>query len=416
MPMDATPVVRIRATNRLSAVKVAKLKAPGLYEDGGGLRLVITDKSVKRWMLRITINGRRAERGLGVWPAVSLDEARRRALELRAAAIDGRDLNSELRHGSRLKGVTFEAAFSAFFEIRRQNLSNGKHVAQWETTLQTYVFPTIGRRPVADVTAAEVIAILKPIWFAKPETASRVLQRIKAVFDSAIVRGTRERANPCVGVVNEFGTGHRKVKHHPALPWQEVPTFIRFLRRHDCHPTTALALEFLILTAARSGEVRGAPWSEVNLEEKTWTIPGTDPVTGRRMKGGETHVVPLSPRALAILQEARELHDGELIFPGTKGPPVSDSTLSKLMRDANFSGTPHGFRSSFKDWCAEIGVRDEVSEAALAHTDTNRVRAAYRRTRFFEERKTVMQSWSDFVCESHATASTPVSGGRVVSQ
>jgi integrase len=400
LPLDLAPAVRIRATSRLSAIKVAKLRDPGLYEDGGGLRLVITDKGVKRWTLRITINGRRVERGLGVWPEVSLEDARRKALDMRAAAKEGRDLKSEMHLGSRLKGVTFETAFNTFFEIRRQKLSNGKHVAQWETTMTTYVFPTIGRRPVADVTAAEVIAILKPIWFTKPETASRVLQRVRAVFDSAILRGTRERANPCVGVVNELGTGHRKVQHHPALPWRQVPAFVRFLRQHSCNPTTALALEFLILTASRSGEIRGAVWTEVNLELKTWTIPGHDPATGRRMKGGETHVVPLSSRALAILQLASRHNEGQLIFPGNKAQPLSDSTLSKLMRDAKIAGTPHGFRSAFKDWAAEAGVRDEVSEAALAHADSNEVRAAYRRTRYLEERTGVMQSWADFVCNS----------------
>ena len=263
--------------------------------------------------------------------------------------------------------------------------------------MQTFVFPLIGRRPVAEVAPSEVLSILQPIWFTKPETASRVLQRIRAVFDSAILRGTRERANPCIGITAELGTGHRKVAHHSALHWKEVPQFIHSLKTRSASAATLLALEFLVLTAARSGEVRGALWKEIDLDRRLWTIPGFDPATGRRMKGGETHVVPLSGRVLALRKRARTLQAGEIVFPGTKGQALSDSTLSKLMREMNVPGTPHGFRSAFKDWAAENGVRDEVSEAALAHTDSNRVRAAYRRTRFLDERIRVMQDWSNFV-------------------
>lgn len=405
MPLDPPPVPRLRSSSRLSALKVAKLKEPGLYEDGAGLRLVVTDKGTKRWALRLTIDGRRVERGLGVWPDVGLDDARRKASQLRAGAKEGRDLKTEARTSRQHKAVTFKAAFETFFEIRRQKLSNGKHIKQWETTMQTYVFPVIGKRPVSEIGATEVLAVLQPIWFSKPETASRVLQRVKAVFDSAILRGTRERANPCIGIVGELGTDHRKVAHHPALPWPQVPTFVRLIRERTARASTRLAFEFLILTAARSGDVRGALWSEIDFERRLWTIPGNDPVTGRRMKTGEPHVVPLSDRAFDILQEARELDTGQLVFPGIQKQPLSDNTLSKLMRDAGIAATPHGFRSTFKDWAAETGVRDEVSEAALAHADPNKVRAAYRRTRFLEERVGLMQRWADHISSrgtSHA--------------
>ncbi len=407
---------RVRAAHRLSAIKVSKIKTPGLYEDGAGLRLVVTDHGTKRWALRLTINGRRVERGLGVYPDVGLDDARRKAIELRGGAVDGRDIRAEQKLRRRA-GQTFEQAFENFFEVREQQLSNGKHVKQWRSTMRDYVFPRIGKRPIADISAAEVIDVLKPIWFKKPETASRVLQRIKAVFDGAILRGTRERANPCIGVTRELGTDHRSVTHHAALPWQDVPTFVQSLGGRRALAVTKLALGFLVLTATRSGDVRGALWQEIDLVRKTWTIPGGDPVTGRRTKTGETHVVPLSDRALAILYEALrltgaaapgELNGDALIFPGSKGQPLSDSTLSKLMRDANIGGTPHGFRSSFKDWCAESGVRDEVSEAALAHADPNAVRAAYRRTDFLAERTGLMQLWADFVFS--AGASKPPEG------
>jgi integrase len=375
-----------------------KLKGQGLYEDGAGLRLVITDKGTKRWALRVTINGRRVERGLGVYPDVGLDDAREKARVLRRAAKDGRDVRAEDKLNAQ-SSTTFKEAFETFFEVREQQLSNGKHVQQWRNTMRTYVFPKIGSRPVAEVTAADVIDVLKPIWFTKPETASRVLQRLKAVFDSAILRGMRERANPCIGVSAELGTGHRQVKHHAALPWREMPAFIRQLRNGTAMPVTKRATEFLILTACRSGEVRGALWSEIDFERKLWTIPGMDPVTGRRTKNREPHVVPLSVRAIEILNEAQKVSRELLIFPGSKGQPLSDNTLSKLMRDATVNGTPHGFRSAFKDWAAETGVRDEVSEAALGHADQNAVRAAYRRTDFLNERVEVMTRWADFVCE-----------------
>ena len=392
-----TKTTRVRAANRLSAVKVSKLKEPGLYEDGAGLRLVLTEQGVKRWALRVTISGRRVERGLGVWPTVSLEDARRKAEDFRRAAHGGQDARAEAKKQRRTSGVTVRVAFEQFFEVRRQQLKNAKHVQQWENTMRDYVFPVIGSRPVAEIAAAEVLAVLQPIWFTKAETASRVLQRMSAVFDSAILRETREKANPCIGVTRELGTDHRKVKHHAALPWSSVPGFVRDLPNRKMTMATRLLFEFLILTIARSGEARGALWQEFDLQRQLWTIPATDPVTGRRMKAGEMHVVPLSDRAIKILVEARKLSDGPIVFPGRKGQPLSDNTLSKLLRDAKITGTPHGFRSSFKDWAAESGVRDEVSEAALAHTDRDKVRAAYRRTRFLEERRELMQVWADFI-------------------
>lgn len=395
MEGEAVKAGRVRALNRLSAIKVAKHNKPGFLEDGGGLRLVVTDNGTKRWALRLTINGRRVERGLGVWPAVGLDDARKRAGDLRRAAREGRDAQAESKLGRRSAGVTFRTAFEDFFAVRRQQLSNGKHVQQWVSTMETYVFPTIGRRPVSEVTAGEVLAVLEPIWFSRPETASRVLQRMKVVFDSAILRGTRERANPCIGVAAELGSDHRKVRHHAAIRWQDVPKFVADLQASAASPATVLALEFLIHTAARSGEVRGAKWSEFDLERRLWTIPAFDPVTGvRRMKAGGTHVVPLTEASIRLLAAARRLGDGPVVFPGSRGQPLSDSTLSKLMREMGAGGTPHGFRSTFKDWCAETGVRDEVSEAALAHADQNKVRAAYRRTLFLDERIGVMAAWS----------------------
>lgn len=285
----------IRALSRLSALRVAKVKDPGLYEDGGGLRLVVTDKGTKRWAVRLTVKGRRLEKGLGVYPDVSLDAARRRASELRQAAKAGIDLLQEEKAAILRPTVTFTAAFEQFFAVRRQRLSNGKHVQQWENKMRTYVFPSIGDLPVADIGPAELLEILTPIWFEKPETASRVLQRIKATFDSAILRGFREKANPCTGIAAELGASHRKVEHHSAIPWQEVPSFFASLDSREMQPSSRLLFKFLILTACRSGEARGATWDEVNFDDRTWIVPA------ERMKVGVRHVVPLSEEAIGVL-------------------------------------------------------------------------------------------------------------------
>jgi hypothetical protein len=211
----------VRAAHRLSAVRVAKTKQPGLYEDGAGLRLVITDRGTKRWALRLTINGRRVERGLGIYPEVGLDDARRKAEALRRAAKQGQDAHIDEQQRRVKSGTTFAEAFETYFAIRQQQLANAKHIQQWRNTMGDYVLPRIGRLPVSAIVASDVLSVLEPIWFTKPETASRILQRMRAVFDSAILRGLRERANPCIGIVGELGTEHRKVAHFPALPWRE---------------------------------------------------------------------------------------------------------------------------------------------------------------------------------------------------
>lgn len=388
-------MAKSRGRHKLSAMKVAAAK-PGpkrqALEDGDGLRLYVEPNGTKRWAVRVTVGGKRNERGLGVYPTVGLAEARQEAERFRKAAARGRDARRDDELASAATDVSFRSAFETMFEIREKNLKNPKHIAQWRSTLEAYVFPKIGKMSVADVGASDILGVLKPIWFEKSETARRVLQRVSATFDSAILRGTRERANPCIGVAAELGKPKAAERHHQALPYVEVPDFIAWLRTSDASLSTRLALEFLVLTATRSGEVREAPWSEFDLDARVWVIPK------ERMKGNEEHRVPLSSRALLLLSEARALHDGELVFMGTPGQPLSDNTLSKLMRDHDFNGTPHGFRSSFKDWCSEFAkIRDEVSEAALAHKDPNAVRAAYRRTRFFEERIEVMQRWCDYL-------------------
>ena len=382
-----------RVEKRLSAVRVKAIKEPGKYEDGGGLRLVVDPTGSKRWVMRTTIAGKRVERGLGGFPTVSLEQARERGTAIRKAAKDGVDLKAaEKRQTDR--GKTFREMFEITFEQRQKQLSNAKHLAQWPSTMQAYVFPKIGDRPVAEIVTAEIIDVLTPIWFDKPETGKRVLQRIETVFKSAIVRGIRDRASPCIGVAQEFGVQHRDVKHHAAMPWKQVPRFVAWLHTPSPrrNPMTLLCFEFLILTAARSGEARGALWSEIDLETATWEIPK------ERMKAREPHRVPLSPRCIEILRAARALRPrSALAFEAHKPTKMlSDMTLTKLLRDARIEATAHGFRSSFKIWCAEIAkCQHEVSEAALAHSQKDRVVAAYLRTDFFDERRQIMVTWAD---------------------
>jgi integrase len=313
---------------------------------------------------------------------------------MRRAARDGRDF-AEDRRQQAAKATTFKQAFETFFEVKRQSLSNAKHIKQWPSTMQTYVFPTIGKKPVGDVTHADIIELLEPIWFEKPETAKRVLQRMEAVFKSAILRGQREKASPCVGVAQELGTRHREVEHHLALPHAEVKDFIKMLRASPASPVTKLAFEWLILTATRSGETRGAAWSEIDEAKALWAVPKE-----RMKKGRREHIVPLSDRCLEIAKEARALNPcSALLFPSASGKPLSDMTFTKLLRDRGMAdrATAHGFRSSFRDWTTETNqCREVVAEAALAHTIKDKTEAAYRRSPYLEVRTSLMQRWAEY--------------------
>ncbi|MGE3710655.1 MAG: tyrosine-type recombinase/integrase, partial [Hyphomicrobiaceae bacterium] len=298
---------------------------------------------------------------------------------------------------------TFRQAFEAFFALKAQTLANPKHSAQWRATMETYVFPHIGSRAVSLIQPHEIIDILAPIWFDKRETAHRVLQRIEAVFKSAILRGAREQASPCIGVAQELGGRSRAVRHHRSLPYADVPAFV--VRLRALPPTMArLALEWLILTASRSGETRGARWDEIDEKAALWAI------SAERMKAKRPHVVPLPTPCVDVLARVRVLgRKSDLVFPGTDDDvPLSDMTLTKALRDMDIAdrATVHGFRSSFKMWAAEVAkVRDEVSEAALAHVIPDKVRAAYLRSDFLDERRRLMQQWVE-----HARGGEAVKG------
>jgi integrase len=385
---------RPRGLHRLSHQRVLKLKEPGKYEDGGGLRLVVDHQLNKRWVLRVTINGKRRELGLGSFPEVPLETARNKATELRSRAAEGTDRRAIETKERRARGVTFEEVFWAYFEIKQHNLSNAKHLKQWPSTMKAYVFPVIGQMPVNEVAAGDIIRLLQPIWYEKAETARRVLQRLEAVFKSAIVRGFRDKASPCIGIAGELGTTHRKVAHFRALPYCDLPELLQIIRNSKARSATKLCFTFLVLAASRSSEARFATWSEIDRDTGLWVIPA------ERMKARREHIVPLSDQAIAILEEARQLGEGDLIFAAGSDKALSDMTLTKLLRDLGWAErcTVHGSRSSFREWCAlEAKVPDRIAEIALAHVDKDRVQAAYLRSNFVEERRKLMQSWADFV-------------------
>ena len=392
--MSGSSSRRARGQHRLSHQRVLKLKEAGKYEDGGGLRLVIDRQLNKRWVLRLTIEGKRRELGLGSFPAISLEAARNKAAELRSQAAEGTDQRAIEIKERRARGVTFEAAFWTYFEVKQRTLSNAKHLKQWPSTMKAYVFPVIGKMPVNEVAAGDIIRLLQPIWYEKAETARRVLQRLEAVFKSAIVRGFREKASPCIGIAGELGTAHRKVVHFRALPYSDMAEFVQVIRDSKARPVTKLCFTFLVLTAARSSEARLAAWSEIDRDTGLWVIPA------ERMKARRAHIVPLTRQAIAILEEARQLGEGSLIFATAPDKALSDMTLTKLIRDLGWAErcTVHGIRSSFREWCAlEAKVSDRIAEAALAHIDKDRVQAAYLRSNFVEERRKLMQSWADFI-------------------
>jgi integrase len=388
-----------RTLHRLNAIKVRSLKASGLHEDGGGLRLVVSDTGSKRWVMRISVNGNRHQFGLGSYPSVSLERARERAAEIRRARSEGRNVVAE-RRGGRRGAITFREAFERYFRSKEPTLSNAKHRAQWRTTMATYVFPIIGQRAVADVQPEEVLKIVMPIWRTKPETAGRVLQRIDAVLHFAIANNWRERASACIGARQVLGSRRKSTdRHYRFLPYPEAPGLMARLRAMNPSPAR-LCLQWTILTACRSGEARLARWNEINEETSTWIVPP------ERMKARRAHAVPLSPECMDVLSKARLSGRGsELIFAGAKrNRPLSDMALTKLLRDMGLAerATVHGFRSTFKVWAAEVAkVRDEVSEAALAHVIPNKVRAAYLRTDFLEERRKLMADWARYVGWQH---------------
>lgn len=392
-----------RKARELSALEVRRLTAPGRWSVGGvdGLALQVTSPDARSWVLRVTAAGKQRELGLGSFPSVTLTEARERARSLRAQLSSGQDPVAE-RQAARSAAAAERAAQQTFETLAGQYIAqhasgwkNSKHTAQWTATLKTYVEPVIGNLLVRDITTAHVIKILDPIWLTKTETATRVRSRLEQVLDFAAARGLREGPNPARWRGNLDAALPKparvaKVQHHPAVPVADVAAVMIRLRRQQ--GMGARALEFAVLSAARSGEIRSATWAELDLEKALWTVPAA------RMKAGREHRVPLTAPALALLAALPKGKADEPVFAAPRGGMLSDMTLSAVMRRMALDAVPHGFRSTFRDWAAECtDYPAEVAEMALAHAVGDKVEAAYRRGDLFEKRRQMMDDWAAFL-------------------
>jgi integrase len=406
-------VAMAREIERLTALKVeAKDLAPGMYPDGGGLYLRVTPEGARSWVLRYMLDRRPRWMGLGPLALYGLADARSKALDARRKRHDGVDpidARRAERARQRLeaaKAITFKECAEAYINAHGAGWKNEKHAAQWPATLKKYAYNVIGRLPVRTVDTGLVLRVLEPIWTKKPETASRLRGRLESILDFAKARDYRDGENPARwrGHLDKLLPARSKVheiEHHAALPYAELAAFLVALRQQE--GIAARALEFLILTAARTGEVIGARWNEIDLLDKIWTVPIS------RMKARREHRVPLSPRAIAILQEMHETRGGDntdaSIFPGRKtGLPLSNMAFLMLLRRMELGDlTAHGFRATFKTWASErTSFQNEIVEAALAHVIGDKVEQAYRRGDLFEKRRRLMQQWATFC------ASTPV--------
>ena len=387
-------------------------KGPERHGDGHGLALCVTPGGSRHWVQRIVIRGQRRTFGLGSYPRVSLAQARQIALKNRNIAREGGD---PLEARARGDVPTFREAAEAVIELRSAAWRPGsKSPAQWRSSLAAYAYPVLGDRRVSDITTADVLAVIEPIWNKRRETASRVRQRISAVMQRGIVQGHR-RDDPAAAVLTGLPrTGHA-VRHHRALPYQEVPAALRKIQGTGAWLGTKMSFAFLVLTAARSGEVRGATWDEIDIETRLWTVPA------ERMKAKKPHRVPLSGPCMEILTEAREiatlpalgyLAGCPLVFPSVRGRPLSDSTVSKLCRENGLKAVPHGFRSSFRDWAAEqTDAPHAAMESALAHSIPRAVERAYARSDLLDKRRSLMEDWAEFVCQEPGEV-VVVGGGR----
>jgi integrase len=405
--------------NKLTAAKVKAVKADKpwatSYGDGGGLWLRVSATGNKSWVFRFTLAGKHREMGLGTESLVSLADARQKAEACRRLLLENLDpieqrlSTKQKKDAARAKALTFDQCVAAYIEAHRSGWKNAKHVSQWENTLATYASPIIGALPVAEIDTGLVVKVLAPIWTTKTETATRLRGRIESILGWATVLGHRHGDNPArwkghldnlLANINK----NERTQHHAALPWREIGAFMAQLRGQA--GIGARAVEFAILTACRSGEVRLVTWAEIDLGAAQWTIPAG------RMKAGREHRVPLSKEAVTLLQNMPRM--GDLVFPGRDmGKPLSDMSLTAVLRRMDRGDiTVHGFRSTFRDWAAEsTNFPREVCEHALAHSLPDKVEAAYRRGDLLEKRILLMQAWASYCDTLPALASvTPIRG------
>ena len=380
-------------SKQLSATGVRALSKKGRYADGNGLYLIVDDSGAKRWMLRTVVHGKRRDIGLGGLSVVSLATAREEAARLRGIARKNEDPLLE-RNRERQVVPTFAEAALEVHAALSPSFRNGKHRLQWINTLIRHAYPVFGDRQVNHIKTADVLKALNPIWLKTPETARRVRQRIRAVFDWCKASGFRAGDNPVDGLTKVLPKQPTSQRHFAALPYRDVPAFITDLHQSGSGIPVTLAFEFMIVTATRTSEVLKASWTEIDLKSRTWSIPAD------RMKSDREHRVPLPERCIQILEDAKTVSDGgPFVFPG-KSPqrPLSNMCFHMALRRMEWTNcTPHGMRSSFRDWCAErTNFSREVCEAALAHVLPNKVEAAYNRTDLFERRRELMDTWSAF--------------------
>ena len=379
---------------RLTAVKAKSLNKPGRYGDGNGLYLNIAKGGTKSWVQRLTIDGTRRDIGLGGYPAISLSQARERASKNKSAVANGINPIVEKR---RAAIPTFREAARKVHAINLPTWRNPKHAAQWISTLETYVFPSIGEMKIDTIGKADVLVCLTPVWASKAETVRRVRQRIRSVFSWAMAHDYIQHNPAGEGIDAALPAMPRIKAHHRSLPYQEVPALLESIDATRASIASKLCMRFVILTACRSGEARRAAWDEVDLETATWTL------SGERMKGGKPHRVPLSDSTLEVLGAAASIYDGSgLVFPSPVRPgrPLSDMTLTKILRDNRLAdrATVHGFRSSFRVWAEErTSASHAAMELSLAHAVGSAVEQAYMRSDLLEQRRELMQQWADYL-------------------
>ena len=409
--LESDQMAQLKQRQLDSLIKAGKA---GSHSDGGGLILRLSSSGAANWMHRYQMNGKRRDMGLGSYPVVSLADARAKVAEARKLIAVGTDPITERDRLAALKayqaasGVTFEQMAMDYIDSHTESWKNEKHRQQWENTLATYAYPVIGQKSVQDISTADVLKVLQPIWQDKTETANRVRARIEIILRAAKALKLRTGDNPAEwqGNLESILPRYNKrqvIKHHPAMPYNDVPMFIQELRQQAAH--SAKALEFLILTACRTNEVCNATWDEIDRDAKLWTIPA------HRMKAKQAHRVPLTPAMLALLDSLERTESNPHIFTGMKaGRPISTATMHRLF--THYMGysqyTVHGFRSTFRDWAGECTAHPrDVCEQALAHTLTNAVEASYRRGDLLEKRRRLMDDWT-------AYATTPVDNSNLV--
>ncbi len=397
-----------RKAAELPPLSINRLKEPGLWAVGGvaGLYLHVNARGARSWILRVVVGDKRRDMGLGGYPDIGVADARQKAREARLKIEQGVDpillrkqAKSELM-ALQATDKTFEQAAGEYIKIHADSWSNDKHRKQWESTLAAYAFPVVGKLSLRHIRQEHILKILEPIWTTKTETATRVRGRMESILDWAKVKGLRSGENPAAwkGHLDHMlpaPTRLKKIEHLTAVPVREMPGFMVKLRQ--AAGIAAQALEFLILTAARSGEVRGITWEEVSLDDALWIVPA------ERMKMKKEHRVPLSNRAVDILKSQPRIDGNPLVFPAPRGSQMSDATMSAVLKRMNVDATVHGFRSSFRDWCGDYtNYPRDLAEQCLAHGADDPVEAAYRRGDALERRREIMNEWSKFIAGHQA--------------